>query len=157
MKTLEEIIKSNHWEIAVPKESDLLYTSDHVINAYLQGKAEALEQNQRLQFAKLQENIAKSAELAGEVIVYAKSVNINPTAAFLKIDSWEDFVLLLTIPETEFLSQNILKVYDFTSSKEAEFNNKLYSIEIVLANMNEHFDNECLVSDGYLLKYSVAK
>ena len=89
-------------------------------------------------------------------INYLKDINLKPASAFLRINSWDDFKVLITLPEKEFLSDNILSAYDFISDFEDKVNEDLYHLEISITDRNECFDEKCIKSDEYVLKYKMA-
>ena len=94
MDAVKEILETTNWEFSAPK--DQLFSSDNVIEAYLKGKKDGLEQAQKLMFDKLISNISISGQYTSQVISFLKKNNISPLSAHLKINSWDDFKAIIT-------------------------------------------------------------
>lgn len=155
MNKIKEILEPQNWELTSPK--DKLFSSDHVIEAYLKGKKEGLEQAQKLILDKLVENVNNSGDYTTEILGHFKKKGFHPVSTFLKIISWDNFKILITLPEKEFISNKIIKIYDFISDYENKVNKELYHLEITLTDINEDtFDTNCLRSDGFVLKHKIA-
>ena len=155
MNTIKEILEPQNWEFTSPK--DKLFSSDHVIEAYLKGKKEGLEQAQKLILEKLVENVNNSGNYTTEIHSHFNKKGFHPVSTFLKIISWDNFKLLITLPENEFISDKIIEIYDFISDYENRVNKELYHLEISLTDINEStFDKNCLRSDGFVLKHKLA-
>jgi hypothetical protein len=154
MNAVQEILEPQNWEFTAPK--DKLFSSDHVIEAYLRGKKEGLEQAQKLILDKLVQNVNNSGKFANAIIAYLKEQSLHPSSVFLKINSWDDFKLLITLPEEEFISDVILPAYDFVSEFEDKVNEELYHLEVSMTDVNDSLDEKCLKSDGYVLKHKMA-
>jgi len=106
MNVSAKISAPANWEFTSPKDKTI--SSDHVIDAYLKGKKEGLEQAQKLMLDRLTQNINKSGIYTTELLNFLKKKKLNPISAFLKINSWDSFKVLLILPEKEFLSDKII-------------------------------------------------
>lgn len=157
MKAIEEILSPTNWEYTSPKEN--LFSSDDVINAYLKGKNDGLEQQQRLVLEKLNSNIIKAEKHTAETLAYLREKKLNPVSAYLRINSWDDFSILIVLPQTEFLDKKILKVYDFLSNLENEVMEEMYNIQFTICDTeeDEDVDENHIRSDGYILKRKMSK
>jgi hypothetical protein len=153
MNTVHKILEPQSWELTSPKEK--LFSSDHVIEAYLKGKQEGLEQAQKLMLNKLVQNINNSGSFTQQIISFLKENNLKPSSAFLKINSWDDFKILITLPEDDFVNEKILTAYDFISQFEDKVNEDLFHLEVSMTDVNDNFDEKCLKSDGFILKHKM--
>lgn len=151
MSVKEKLLAPADWEFTSPSER--LYTSDHVIDAYLTGKKEGLEQNDRLIIEKLIANVNLSGEHTNELFTYLKSINIKPVDAYLRINSWDDFSLMLILSEIDFLSKKIDQVYNYISSFEERIGSDFYNLSLSILDVDGDVDTKCLKSDGYSLKH----
>ena len=70
MNAINEILAPANWELTSPK--DKLFSSDHVIDAYLKGKDDGLEQQQKLIIEKLVSNINKAGKNTTEILSFLK-------------------------------------------------------------------------------------
>ena len=155
MAILQNILAPANWELTSPNER--LYTSDHVIDAYLTGKNEALEQTEKLIIDKLKTNINNSGSHTNEILKYLKKQKFNPIGAYLKINSWDDFSILLILPENEFLSDKIFSVYDYLTNLEDSVSSEFYKLNISIYDTNGEIDDNCIKADGFNLKHKSSK
>jgi len=153
MNAIDDILAPENWEFT--SSEDKLFSTDHVIDAYLKGKNEGLEQQQRLIIEKLVSNIDKSGKYTTEVINFLKKKKLKPIAAFLKINSWDDFETLIIVPEKDFLNEKMLEVYKFISNLESRVSEDMYQLEISFCNQDEKIDEDYIRSDGYVLKHKM--
>lgn len=151
MAAIEKILAPENWEITSPSER--LYTQDHVIDAYLTGKKEALEQTEKLIVEKLKTNIDASGRYTNDILKNLKANSFNPIGAYLKINSWDSFSILLIIPEEEFLNSKIYSIYNYLTNLENEVNNDFYSLTVSIFDSNNDIDDECIKADGYNFKH----
>lgn len=155
MATIQKILAPVNWEFTSPSER--LYTSDHVIDAYLTGKNEALEQTEKLIVDKLKTNINNSGSYTNEILKYLKKQKFNPIAAYLKINSWDDFSILLILPENEFLSDKIYSVYDYLTNLEDNVGSEFYKLNVSIYDTDGEIDDSCIKADGFNLKHKSSK
>lgn len=151
MSKLQEIVCPANWELTSPKQK--LFSGDQVLDAYLQGKNKGLEQAQKLILEKLNDNIIKSGNHTSELLFYLNKSGFNPQAAYLKINSWDDFTVLIILPEKEFVDEKIDKVYDYFTDFEGMISEKLYHIHISICDNVDGLDESYIHSDGFVLKH----
>jgi hypothetical protein len=154
LNTLRTQAEPRNWEITISK--DKYYTSDEVIDAYLHGKKTGLESLQKVVLNTLSDNINKTGNYTTEIIEYYEKEGFNPKATFLKILSWDNYKILITIPEKEYLSDKFLQIYEYISKFEEKINNELYRLEISFVETNG-LDINCVQSDGFILKHTSSK
>jgi uncharacterized FlaG/YvyC family protein len=143
----------NNWVVTVTK--DKFYTCDEVIDAYIQGKKEGLEQIQKVALEKMIENIKKSGEFTTELLNFFHKEKFNPVSAYLKIISWNLYNVLITIPEEEYLSDRFLSIYEYISQFEEKNKNDFYKLEITITDTN-NLNNKNIISDGYIFKHKMS-
>ena len=153
MNAINEILAPANWEFTSPK--DKLYSSDHVIDAYLKGKNDGLEQQQRLILEKLMSNIQQCGKHTGEILAFFKTIAFNPVAAYLKIDSWDDFSILIILPQGEFLNEKMLAAYDFISTFEQDIASDMYHVQVIVCDTEERIDESYVRADGFALKHKM--
>lgn len=159
LKTIEnENILSefqNVWEISVDKNS--IFSQDDVINAYLKGKEIGIKENIFLD--KLNENIEKSAKFTKSMLTFLKNNNFNPISAHLKINAFDDFIILITVPEDELIKEEFLITYNFSANIENQvIDDKYFNLMFMFSDREKHtFNKELLVSDGFFMDYNIKK
>lgn len=154
--TEESLNTSLPWEISVDKNS--IYTNDDVIDAYLKGKEVGVKESNQIFVDKLNENISKSANYTHKMISFLKKRKLNPISAHLKINSFNDFIILITLSEDEFISEDFLVSYDFASTIEEEVTgDKYYNVMFMFSDREEEdFNKNLLVSDGFFMNYKMS-
>ena len=155
MAALQNILAPANQELTSPTER--LYTSDHVIDAYLTGKNEALEQTEKLIIDKLKTNINNSVSHTNEILKHLKKQKFNPIGAYLKINSWDDFSILLILPENEFLSDKIFSIYDYLTNLEDNVSSEFYKLNVSIYDTDGEIDDSCIKADGFNLKHKSSK
>ena len=103
----------------------------------------------------LLDNINKTGELATELLPFFKKMGISIQAAYLKINSLNEFKILLTVPEDAFLSDSIVPVYDFISDFERKQNKDSYYLDISITIDNEYLNKESIRADGFEFKLKI--
>ena len=145
---MECLVEKQAW---VPTAKDDAM-SNQMIEAYRTGLKDGLEQQQKLVFSKLKENIEKSGSLTMQLIETIKESGFTTLDAYLRVNSWDDFEIMVTVPECDYLKDEFLEMYDVVSKIENENKNELYDVFISFCSTNEHFDESVVSSDGYSLK-----
>jgi hypothetical protein len=153
MKEIEEILAPANWEFTNPKEK--LFSSNQVIDAYLKGQKSGLEKAQQVMFQKLVLNINKSGKNTSTVLDYFRNKNFNPISAYLRINSFDDFALLILLPQREFIAKEMLNIYDFISEFESKENEEYYHIQISICDTEEGIEESYVRSDGFNLKHTM--
>jgi hypothetical protein len=155
MNAINEILAPANWELTSPK--DKLFSSDHVIDAYLKGKNDGLEQQQRLIIEKLVSNINKAGKNTTDILSFLKKKKLSPISAYLRINSWDDFSILVILPQKEFLDKKMLSVYDYISELENKVDEDMYHIQVSVCDTEDNIDENYVRSDGFALKYKISK
>lgn len=155
MNVIDDILSPVNWEFTSPKEK--LFSSDHVIDAYLKGQKTGLEQAQRLIFEKLVANINRSGKNTTKILEYMMRKKFNPISAYLRINSFDDFSVLVVLPQLEFIDKKIFSVYDFISKLETSENEDLYQLQVSICDTEDNIDENYIRSDGFNLKHKLTK
>lgn len=155
MSVINEILAPADWELTSPK--DKLFSSDHVIDAYLKGKNDGLEQQQRLIIEKLVSNINKAGKHTTSILSFLRKKKLNPISAYLRLNSWDDFSILIILPQDEFLDKRILSVYNYISELENEVDEEMYHIHVSVCDTEDKIDENYIRSDGFALKHKLNK
>jgi hypothetical protein len=145
-------------EWSLTKESDDIFTGDEVIDAYFQGKKDGkkdvIEEEKRLVLDQLSTNISKSADIMGQIFATFTKRGINPVSGFLRVNSWDVFDMLVTVTESDYLSEEILNLYNYIGHIEEDSKAKYYNLTVSIMGGVEYLDIESLTSDGFILVYN---
>lgn len=145
---LHHLVES--WQLPAD-EGDRLYPVNTVVDAYLRGKNDGMEQTNKLLKKQLQDNFSKAAQDTSKVVEFLKAKGIESISAHLKVWSLYDLSILITISELDFLKDVFSEVYNFTNHIEQIEKSDLYSISFSFVNKSDQFNTELLRSDGFIL------
>jgi len=156
MKAQSTELESKHkivesWQL--PVDGDKLYPVDTVIDAYIKGKNDGLEQTVKLMVKQFNNNMNRAAEDTGKVISFMREKKFNPLSAHLRVESFDNFSILITVPESDFISDSFKDIYVFTDNLQKYAAEDLYNLSFSFIDKSESFDNEILISDGYIFTH----
>ncbi|MDR2145600.1 MAG: hypothetical protein LBE91_03960 [Tannerella sp.] len=154
MEAIAELKKDKTVASWIPTRKDETFTSDDLIDAYLHGRKDAFAAAKRLAFDKLNTNIEKSKDITVSLLNTLKRHNFNPVDAYLMVDGFDYFKILITVPELERANEDFLEMYDLVAELEEKNKNEFYYVLVSFCHINEYFDEEKVLSDGYILKLS---
>jgi len=137
----------------VPTPNGDWFTSDQLIDAYMNGKKEGMEQFKKLEMNKMAENINKSGFIAIDIFNKLKINKFSPIDAYLRVNSFDRFDMMITVPESDSLKDEFLNMYDLISDIETNTKDEFYMLFISFCSANNHFDEQIVLSDGYSLKF----
>ena len=153
-KEKDSILNPMNWELT--KVKDRLYTSDHLIDAYIQGKNVSLDEEKKILIKTLVENVDKAGEYTQILISYMKKeVGFSPISAHLKINNVTDFQVLIFLPTSEFLNESIFALYSKISESEKSIYTDYFKIHTSIGNTKNDINKDCLLSDGYSLHFKM--
>ena len=136
----------------LPKNSDRLYTSDQLIDAYFYGKRNALEATKRLVDEKFSNNIDKSGFISSNLLIHLQNKKYTPVDAYLRINAIDNFDIMVTVPENEMMGDDFLDMYNVVSEIETRSKDEYYDVLISFCPLNDNFEEKNVFSDGFLLK-----
>ena len=149
-----KIFEPENWEFTSAK--DRMFTSDHMIDAYLSGHRNALDKEKKLIFEKLLTNLKISTDSTNEIKEHLKKNNMTVVQTFLKIVSWNSFSLLFVVPEEQYLTEKIFEIYQYVEEVEEKLHSDFYNLNISICDVDEEGLNEGKVkADGYYLRLKV--
>jgi hypothetical protein len=155
MEAIKEILsKPSGWTLA-PREN--IYSCDQVIDAYLKGKSEGIQQAQKLVMRQLDQNVRKTIEQTNLLIEHLASEDFHPVAVYIKIDDWDDFTILAAVPDDEWCDMRFLEVFKYVMEVEKCVANEFYRLEIQPFGTPdaESLNEQSIFADGYVLKLNV--
>ena len=142
-------VKESDWES--PKPGEEHYSTNQLIAAYEAGIAKGISGMQKLVQEKFNVNIDKTANDTGKLIVKLQEYGIAPTSARLKVISWDQFEVLIILPEKEYLDEKFDIVYNFVGDLENATREEFYSISFKFLPETKDTDIQKIMSDGFTL------
>lgn len=152
IKEKESILNPKNWEIS--KTTDRLYTSDHVIDAYIEGKTVGADEERKILMKSMNDNIDAAGKYAQDVLNELKNVfGFNTLSAHLKIDGVSDFKILVFLHSKDFLTDRMLDVYSRIFDMEQNAETDYFRIHTSFGNTKNTINDDVLISDGYCLHF----
>ncbi|SES00271.1 hypothetical protein [Pedobacter rhizosphaerae] len=143
---------SEKWNIEAPNQN--LFTGDQVIDAYLSGKKDGLRSAEKVILDRLDNNVDNSGTQVLDLLKFLDRKNISGNDAYLKINSWKDLSILISVKESDFYNESFLNVYEFVEHLEETLNSETCHVEFSFVDFNEKLNDYNLHCDGYVLKYN---
>lgn len=151
---VKKVLEPANWELTPVK--DRKFTSDHVIDAYFEGKSVGLQQAEQLIMKNLVDNINKAGEILAQLLDFIrKEIGFNPISTHMKVNSWSDFHVLIILPTNEFLNDKIFDVYNKITEVETQNGTEFFNIVMSICNSEGNINDVCIISDGYNLKHKM--
>ena len=150
MSTKTLTVIEGSWEVTVSREDT--YSSDEMIDAYLQGHKEGIEQAKALVTQALEQGIKRSGEIAQLAVSYFSELGVFPSQVFLRANSAFDFSILVGISESDLLSDKVMQIYDYLAIVEEENSEEFFNITFTISDLDGEVDETEIRIDGYFLK-----
>lgn len=131
-----------------------LYSTDAVIDAYLKGRKDGLDEQQKAIQNIFAANYRKSSHNTTELYTFLASIDIIPVSAHLKFNSFVSFEIIVLLTEQDFLSGKMDKVYTWCRDFQNRVEEDSYRICFSFVDFLEGFDFAQLISDGFNARYN---
>jgi len=130
-----------------------LFTADEVINAYLSGQHEFVNNRKRVLSKELNENLAKVKEIGERLYRTINDMGVTCTRVFLKIEDISSFRLLILVKERDFILSRIDEVYSLLIDKELAESSDTFYFFVSLMPDKKSLNDHKVFADGYYLYY----
>ncbi|MBT1689114.1 hypothetical protein [Dawidia soli] len=148
--TQQELLR---WKLS--DEGERLWSSDTVIDAYLKGKKDGLDDHQKALQSVFAKNFEKSGKSTAKLFAFLSQQEITPISAHLKIDSLFSFEVVVLLNEADFLGEKMPGVYNWCITLQKEEEEESFRICFSFIDVMDGFDFEQLRSDGFRAKFQV--
>lgn len=131
------------------------YSTDQVIEAYVIGKERGKTEERKLLGKIFKSNIKKAVSFSEEK--YKGMINVfncHPTAMKMRILSISSFEVLIVLPEREYLSDEIEKIYSYLIEAMTSINGPDFNWSFMLMSNTSALNEEAIESDGFTLNYA---
>ena len=121
--------------------------------AYLKGHRDGSEESAMLFREKRDANIAKAAAHTSEVLDHLEANGFQPREAYLKIESWYEFEVLVGVRDEDFLNKTFQEVYSFVGELEERVEEELYSIWFSFVGTPAELDKSIVIRNGFVREF----
>ena len=142
---------TKNWDITEHKRD--VFSSNDLINAYLKGIEEGGIQQRKALKRLLNENLDKAYDHTSQIIKELKKRNFGFHSALLKIHDWDEFEVLIIVPQEDFLDEGFLEIYNLLPKYEKDFEEDTYQINFSFVDFDKSLDESKVEADGFLLEY----
>jgi hypothetical protein len=142
-------ILPDSWE----QQADASYSSNDLIDAYFKGKRDEKTQNEKILFEKLRQNIAEATKIAETFINTVKDKGIKILYAHLKIEDIGRFNFLFVVEEEHYFSDAFRDIIVLSQQIKKDRQTDTFQISFTFTHNSDKISEECIVSDGYILRY----
>lgn len=134
------------------KEPDV-YTGDHLIDAYLQGKEAGRNEHMAILFSKFSENLQTATSISEKLLQDLDKLSIDAKTIHLKADSISNFYSLIIVDDKDFVDDKFRQAYTLArkTKKESETDNFYLTFSFMPASKN--LNESCIKADGFFMKY----
>ena len=140
------------WEIESPAEREKFFSSDAVIDAYLKGKKDGLEKEQKLVFQKFDENIKLSKNSTNQLYAHLIKGGFKPLGAYIKFESWDKFSSLIAVSEEDYVTDDFLNIYEYAAGHEGSVCTETYTLNFTFMPVSDQGFEKSLWCDGYIFR-----
>lgn len=146
----------SHRESSLPakwEKSEDTFSSNDLIDAYLNGVQYGMDEQKRILMDQFKENVDLAATLSETLYEQLLTSKLKPIEVHLKADSITNFTALFVVELSDYLSDDFQRVYTMGRKlyEQNQKNNFCLSFSFTpnLKDLNEH----CLVADGFFIRY----
>lgn len=101
-------------------------------------------------------NLKQSGLATANFLSFLKTKNCFPISAYLRINTEEDFSLLIVLTEDDFLHQKMTGIYDYLTAFENNLIRADYHLQISFVDSADNINEDIVYGDGFILKYKTA-
>ncbi|HEY0175800.1 MAG TPA: hypothetical protein VGC08_05440 [Pedobacter sp.] len=154
MATLNATVNSENWIETIKNSGFSLSEVEKFIDESYKSGYDAKDEEIRSRMMNIfTTNIILTNQITEDLLVYLEELNIHPLSAYLKIDSIVSFHIIFTVKLNDYISEELLKAYDWISDTEKKVRNTNYNIDLSFMHEDENLNMESLNPDGFRFKH----
>ena len=144
-------VEVSDWKGPQPGEEH--YSSNQVIAAFNAGVSKGVDNASKLIQEQFQRNLEVAATATKKLVEKMGTLNLRPTSARLRVESWDFFEILVTLPEKDWLSDAAMEMLDYSATVEQEAESELFHLVLHFCGVGEVFNQNLVEADGYVWTY----
>ncbi len=129
------------------------FTHDELIDAYLKGKEEQKNENQRILMKELQANIELAKSIVEQISEEIVKKGFDTVKSYLRINNISKYDAIFDVPVDHFTSEQFDEVYKLSSAKRRESNSDTFSINLTFMPHTESLNEKRIVCEGFIYSY----
>jgi len=113
------------------------------------------ESQQKIISKALMGNVAKCGDHIEAIFQYIVERGYRPKTAFIRINRFDLFDIMVCVPGKDFWDDGFIEVYDYAAKLEdkVEDSGEGFSVEFSFLGFYNGYDEDAISSDGFILEY----
>lgn len=154
---MNDVLTYENWDV-YPKSTEGMYSSNDLIDAYLQGKKDQSNAEQQTMLEKFGANIKRATKILEDLYSEIIDSEFKCSKIHLKIKDIYCFTGIFVIDEDDYCSDEFDKIYAKSIKiKQQENINNTFDITIMFTPQNDYLNTKILRADGFTLTYGLQK
>src|SRR5690625_7536869 len=125
-----------------------------LIDAYIEGKEEAIHLEKQEIYRQLEHNMDRAGKATALLLSRMKELGMVAEEVFLRIDSWDALVMMVVLPESDFLKPEMLTLYQYVTHIENSENKKNYNFHISIYVYYKLIDTVIIYTILFILQFN---
>jgi hypothetical protein len=138
----------NNW-----KQNSETYTGDDLIDAFIRGKKAGRDEQKKILWERISENVNKATQLSERLYNIAIDQKFKLFEIHIKAENISTYTALFLVDNEDFLSDRFRSIYTTARQLKNEAETDTFYISFSFTSKSEQLSEDCLVADGFFLKY----
>jgi hypothetical protein len=148
---IKPLVKNCDWESPDPGQE--YFGANQLIAAYEAGVAKGIMGAEKLLWEKIHQNIEKAGTDTKKLIDQLKQKGLDLISARLRVISWDQYEVLVTLSEKQFVGEEFEMSYDIVSELENSSREEHYCISFRFCPEVKGFEEQRVKADGFILTH----
>lgn len=150
--------KATDWSIKprIDVQKEKIYSSDEIIDAFFNGRQELFERDKRILLDTFSSNLDHAKAVCEEFFDTLWNSNIRCKFVLLRALAITQFDAVFIVPKEKFLSSDFINVYKMARKKKTAVNTTIFQFSFSFMPLTDSLNEECMLNDGYILRYGKA-
>lgn len=136
-----------------PQQGEERYSPNQMIAAYQAGLVKGVDNVSKLVQEQFQRNFEIASSATKKLVDRMAMLNLHPLAARLRVESWDYFEILITLPEEHWLSEGAIELLDFSATVEEQASSESFHLVLHFCGVGPIFNESLVEADGYVWNY----
>ncbi|MFW5657765.1 MAG: hypothetical protein ACOC31_04515 [Bacteroidota bacterium] len=150
-QTQNKVKASNsNWILKPEKE---FFTHDELIDAYLRGKEDQKNENQKVLLEKLEKNIKYAQQIVEKIADEITNSGFKTHKSYLRINNIIKYDAVFDISLDDFTSDEFDKIYQFSRNLKNKVNTETFNINFTFMPHTNNLNEKRIVCEGFIFTY----
>lgn len=142
------IDSSLYWQ-----KNDSAFTGDDIIDAYLDGKEVGRSETFKILLSQFNGNIEKAKGIAQRLYTQSEYKQFKIKAIHLKAEDITKYRLIFIVDKKDFINDSFREIYIIARSLKNETEAENFYLSFSFLPYSANLSEDCLLADGYFMKY----